>query len=74
MFRRIKRESQDQVSVSQEWRIAQLRSLNDFILDNTWDVPNHSDADRLINRIINNLLYYQTNYFVLSIVITFLVG
>jgi hypothetical protein len=74
MFRQIKRESQDQVLVAQEDRIAPFRSINDFITDATWNIPDFSNVERLNNRVINNLIYYQTNYFVLSIPIWFFIG
>ncbi|CAK6976583.1 PRA1 family protein 2 [Scomber scombrus] len=41
-----------------------LRSLDDFILSSArFAVPDLRDLDRWNNRIINNLLYYQSNYF-----------
>ncbi|XP_053195119.1 PRA1 family protein 2 [Scomber japonicus] len=41
-----------------------LRSLDDFVLSSArFAVPDLRDLDRWNNRIINNLLYYQSNYF-----------
>ena len=76
MFQRIKRKFNDPapVPVPQKYRIAPFRSINDFILDARWDKPVHNDENRLNNRVINNLLYYQTNYLVLYITVTFLIG
>ncbi|CAF1127946.1 unnamed protein product [Rotaria sp. Silwood1] len=58
----------------QDLQFAPFRSLNDFILDATWNIPNFSDFPRLNNRIVSNLIYYQTNYFVFGIVLFLLVG
>lgn len=73
MNKDIGREIRDQMS-QQELQFAPIRSLNDFILDATWNVPNFSDLPRLNNRVVSNLIYYQTNYFVFGIVLFLLVG
>ena len=73
MAGQIKRELKDQFS-TQEIRLTPFRPLNDFLLDATWNVPNFSDLPRLNNRIISNLIYYQTNYFVFGIALFLLVG
>jgi hypothetical protein len=58
-----------------EVEISQLRSLDDFLLESArFQIPNFKDFENWGNRVVNNLLYYQTNYFVLSIVIFVLVG
>ncbi|CAF0992784.1 unnamed protein product [Rotaria sordida] len=59
---------------NQDLRFTPLRSLNDFLLDATWNTPNFSDFQRLNNRIVSNLIYYQTNYFVFGIALFLLVG
>ncbi|CAL8272749.1 unnamed protein product [Lota lota] len=42
-----------------------LRTLDDFLLGSArFAVPDFCNLERWNNRIINNLLYYQTNYFV----------
>lgn len=47
-----------------------FRNLNDFILDSKkYSAPSFSDLKRLNNRVISNLLYYQTNYFALSAIV-----
>ncbi|XP_069039837.1 PRA1 family protein 2 [Lepisosteus oculatus] len=52
-----------------------LRSLDDFILGSArFAVPDVRDLQRWNNRIINNLLYYQSNYFVSALVVLFIVG
>jgi len=73
MDRKIKREVQDQFS-GQDLRFAPFRTINDFLLDATWNLPNFSDFPRLNNRIVSNLIYYQTNYFVFGIALFLLVG
>lgn len=61
--------------VSSEYEIAPLRSLDDFLLESArFQVPNVKDMEKWGNRVINNLLYYQTNYFLLSILIFLIVG
>ena len=59
---------------TQDLRFPPFRSLNDFLLDATWNIPNFSDLPRLNNRIVNNLIYYQTNYFIFGIVLFLLIG
>lgn len=60
--------------VGQNLRAAPIRSLNDFLLDATWNVPNFSDLPRLNNRLVSNLTYYQTNYFIFGVALFLLVG
>lgn len=52
-----------------------LRSLDDFILESArFQIPNLKDLDKWGNRVVNNLLYYQTNYFFMSVIIFLIVG
>lgn len=52
-----------------------LRSLDDFLLSSArFAVPDLRDLDRWNNRIINNLLYYQSNYFLSAVLLLLLVG
>lgn len=52
-----------------------LRSLDDFLLSSArFAVPDVRDLDRWNNRIINNLLYYQSNYILSASVLLLLVG
>ncbi|CAJ1076686.1 PRA1 family protein 2 [Xyrichtys novacula] len=52
-----------------------LRSLDDFLLCSArFAVPDVRDLDRWNNRIINNLLYYQSNYFMSAGILLLLVG
>jgi hypothetical protein len=73
MRQQLKQEIKDQFS-TQDMRMTPFRTLNDFILDATWNIPNFSDLPRLNNRIVSNLIYYQTNYFVFGIALFLLVG
>lgn len=55
--------------------IAPLRSLSDFLLESArFQVPNIKDMDKWSNRVSNNLLYYQTNYFFMSVIVFLVVG
>lgn len=61
--------------VSSEFEIAPLRSLDDFLLEAArFQIPNVKDLEKWGNRVTSNLLYYQTNYFLLSIIIFIIVG
>ncbi|XP_040011815.1 PRA1 family protein 2 isoform X2 [Xiphias gladius] len=52
-----------------------LRTLDDFLLSSArFAVPDVRDLDRWNNRIINNLLYYQSNYFSSVLGFVLLVG
>merc|ERR1712086_747395 len=53
-----------------EMEVAPIRTLDDFILTKSrFQIPNFQDEDRWFNRIIYNLMYYQTNYLISSAVI-----
>ncbi|CAF90382.1 unnamed protein product [Tetraodon nigroviridis] len=52
-----------------------LRALDDFLLSSArFAVPDVRNLDRWNNRVINNLLYYQSNYFLSVSVFLLLVG
>ena len=34
-----------------------------------FEVPDTSDTGRWTNRVVNNLIYYQTNYFVSALIV-----
>lgn len=58
-----------------EVEIAPIRSLDDFLLESArFQVPNFKDLDKWANRVCSNLLYYQTNYFFMALVVFLLVG
>lgn len=47
-----------------------LRSLDDFVLGSArFQIPNIKDFDKWGNRVVKNLLYYQTNYFLMFLAI-----
>ncbi|XP_067142586.1 PRA1 family protein 3-like isoform X2 [Centruroides vittatus] len=49
---------------------APLRTLSDFLLESArFQIPDFRDQTRWANRIRNNLLYYQTNYFLMIFLI-----
>ena len=39
-----------------------------------FDLPEFNNLERWFNRIVNNLLYYQTNYFLSAILIFLVLG
>jgi len=52
-----------------------LRPLDDFLVGAArFQVPDVKDLDRWHNRIVSNLLYYQTNYILAALIIFLLVG
>jgi len=53
--------------------MAPLRNL--FIFgDSRFEVPDTSDTGRWTNRVVNNLIYYQTNYFVSALIVFSLIS
>ncbi|XP_018313272.1 PRA1 family protein 3 [Mycetomoellerius zeteki] len=61
--------------VSNDLELPPLRSLDDFLLESArFQLPNLKDLEKWGNRVVNNLLYYQTNYLFTSIVIFLIVG
>nr|ACO11065.1 PRA1 family protein 3 [Caligus rogercresseyi] len=46
-----------------------LRNYADFCSTNRFQAPDWNNSERLANRIMSNLIYYQTNYFLLMAVI-----
>ncbi|KAG5836458.1 hypothetical protein ANANG_G00254970 [Anguilla anguilla] len=52
-----------------------LRALDDFLLGSArFSVPDVKNLERWNNRIINNLLYYQSNYFASAAIFLVIVG
>jgi hypothetical protein len=55
--------------------MAPLRNLDEFILgESRFEVPDISNPDKWANRVVNNLLYYQTNYFISALIIFSLIS
>lgn len=53
-----------------ELPFAPFRNLNDFLMGaSLYQQPNFGDFEKWGNRVVNNLLYYQTNYFAIIIFI-----
>jgi hypothetical protein len=52
--------------------IAPLRSLDDFLA--RFQIPDVNNEERWLSRIMQNLLFYQTNYFFSAAIIFSLVG
>ena len=58
-----------------ELELAPLRSLDDFLSNSArFQIPNYREPERWTNRVVQNLLYYQTNYLVSAVLIFTLVG
>lgn len=58
-----------------DFELAPLRGLDDFLLESArFQVPNIKDMEKWGNRVCSNLLYYQSNYFLLAIIIFIIVG
>lgn len=56
-------------------QFAPLRTLDDFLLESArFQVPNFSDFEKWGNRVVKNLLYYQTNYFILAAIELIIIG
>lgn len=54
-----------------ECELPPLRSLDDFLLGSArFDAPNFQDLDKWGNRVTKNFLYYQTNYFLMGIIVS----
>lgn len=55
--------------------LAPLRQWDDFLPGaERFSKPDMTDLTKWNNRVISNLLYYQTNYFVVVTVVFFIVG
>lgn len=56
-------------------QFAPLRNLDDFALESArFQLPNFGDFEKWGNRVVKNLLYYQTNYFVLAAIELIIIG
>lgn len=54
-----------------ECELPPLRSLDDFILGSArFQVPTYQDLEKWGNRVTKNFLYYQTNYFLMGIIVS----
>jgi len=56
-------------------QLAPLRPVGDFLLESArFQTPNIKDPEKWANRVLNNLLYYQTNYFLTALLVFLLIG
>jgi hypothetical protein len=56
-------------------KVEPLRSLDDFLLNSArFQTPNFGDLERWSKRVKENLVYYQSNYFLMIIIIFLIVG
>jgi hypothetical protein len=57
------------------FQFAPLRSLDDFVMESArFQLPNFNDFEKWGNRVVKNLLYYQTNYFILGAIELIIIG
>ena len=57
------------------FEVAPLRTLDDFLLESArFQVPNVRDFEKWGKRVYSNLIYYQSNYFLLALALFTLVG
>ncbi|KAH8391879.1 hypothetical protein KR215_007031, partial [Drosophila sulfurigaster] len=57
-------------ALSGNLQLPPLRTLDDFVLGSArFQLPNLKDFDKWGNRVVKNLLYYQTNYFLVFLAI-----
>lgn len=57
------------------FQFAPLRGLDDFVLGSArFQLPNFGDFEKWGNRVVKNLLYYQTNYFFLAALEVLIIG
>uniref|UniRef100_A0A914YN82 PRA1 family protein n=1 Tax=Panagrolaimus superbus TaxID=310955 RepID=A0A914YN82_9BILA len=60
-------------SWNKEVQFPSLRPLNEFIFDKSrFDLPTFKDLPKWNNRIFANLLYFQSNYFLIMLAFIFL--
>ena len=62
-------------TMASDMTLAPIRSLDDFLLSvNRFQLPQFKDFEKWNKRIVYNLHYYQTNYFITAIIIFTLIG
>ena len=55
--------------VTEELQLPPFRHVDDFILASSrFGMPDYQNKERWNNRILQNLLYYQTNYMVVALI------
>ncbi|XP_014603385.1 PREDICTED: PRA1 family protein 3 isoform X1 [Polistes canadensis] len=65
----------DKTKIDTNFELPPLRSLDDFLLESArFQIPNFKDFDKWGNRVVNNMLYYQTNYLFMAVIIFLIVG
>lgn len=62
--------------ITEDLQIAPLRKLDDFVLGKSakFQLPDIKHLPSLNKRITSNLLYYQSNYFVLTVLLLIVIG
>ncbi|KAI4491341.1 hypothetical protein M0802_010274 [Mischocyttarus mexicanus] len=65
----------DKIKINTNFELPPLRSLDDFLLASArFQIPNFKDLDKWGHRVVNNMLYYQTNYLFMAVIIFLIVG
>jgi len=63
------------IGIVQDVQMAPFRPFDDFLLDKArFELPSFKDLQKWNNRMVGNLLYYQTNYLSIILVIFVLIG
>ncbi|KAI6175693.1 PRA1 family protein [Aphelenchoides bicaudatus] len=61
--------SEENIVVSDSIQVAPFRSISEFLLDKArYQLPTFNDLSKWNFRITTNLLYYQSNYFVVALI------
>ncbi|CAI9721935.1 Hypothetical predicted protein [Octopus vulgaris] len=56
-------------------QLAPLRPIGDFLMESArFQMPNMVEADKWTKRVLQNLLYYQTNYFLTALFVFLIIG
>jgi len=74
MKRDLKNAVRDAVQNKQPMNIAPIRSMKEFIGGNDWISPEFQNPSKLQEHVLQNLIYYQTNYLIFALTIFGLVG
>jgi hypothetical protein len=61
--------------MASELTLAPIRTIEDFLLSSArFHLPELRNSEKWNKRVISNLLYYQTNYFLMAIILFTLIG
>ncbi|KAI6214287.1 PRA1 family protein [Aphelenchoides besseyi] len=67
--------SGNNIKLSENIELAPFRTIDEFVLDKArFQLPTFNNLKKWNNRVVTNLLYYQTNYFAVALTIVALCG